>query len=236
MDLESTGPVVAVVVAAGAGLRLGGGTPKALREVAGRSLVRYSLDNLAKGGVDRAVVVIATGEQAAFETALADSPIPAGYVYGGTRRQDSVRAGLTAIAGDPAAAGCEYVLIHDAARALVPPSVVAAVIEALLDGSVGCVPAVPMVDSIRQISGGGVSQVVDRSMLRAVQTPQGFQRSVLADALAQAERDHLEVTDDATAVEALGHQITLVPGSREAMKVTEPIDLVLAEAIVRSRG
>lgn len=233
--MELTGPVVAVVVAAGAGLRLGGEQPKALREVAGRSLVRHSLDNLARGGVEQAVVVIAPGEQGAFETALADSPIPAGYVFGGARRQDSVRAGLAAIAGDPAAADCRYVLVHDAARALVPPTVVAAVIAALQAGAHGCVPVVAMVDSIRKVAESGVSEVIDRSVLRAVQTPQGFQRQVLIDALAQAAELGREVSDDATAVEALGHQIVLVPGSREAMKVTEPIDLVLAEAIARSR-
>jgi 2-C-methyl-D-erythritol 4-phosphate cytidylyltransferase len=236
MESESTGPVVAVVVAAGAGVRLGGDSPKALREVAGFALVRHSLNNLASGGVARAVVVIAPGEEGAFETALADSPIPAGYVFGGARRQDSVRAGLAAISGDPATSDCQFVLVHDAARALVPPKVVAAVIAALHNGAVGCVPAVPIVDSIRMVADTGLSQVVDRSMLRAVQTPQGFRRDVLVEALAQAEQLGLEVSDDATAVEALGHPITLVPGSREALKVTEPIDLVVAEAIARSRG
>lgn len=229
-------PVVAVVVAAGAGVRLGEGPPKALREVAGRSLVRHSLDGLAAGGVERAVVVIAPGEQAAFETALADSPIPAGYVFGGARRQDSVQAGLVAISGDPVLAACKYVLVHDAARAFVPPAVVARVIEALRAGAVGCVPAVPVVDSTRMVAQSGESVVVDRRSLRAVQTPQGFLREVLESALTQAAETGLEVSDDATAVEALGESVVLVEGSREAMKVTEPVDLVIAEAIARSRG
>ncbi len=234
--MDSTSLVVAVVVAAGAGVRLGEGPPKALRPVAGRSLVRHSLDGLARGGVGAAVVVIASGEEAAFETALADSPIPAGHVLGGRRRQDSVRAGLAAIAGDPTLASCEYVLVHDAARALVPAAVVARVIEALRSGATGCVPVVPVVDSIRSVNAEGESVVVDRTPLRAVQTPQGFRREILVAALDQAEESGLEVSDDATAVEAYGQKVVLVDGSREALKVTEPTDLVLAEAIARSRG
>lgn len=226
---------MAIVVAAGAGVRLGGELPKALREVAGRSLVRHSLDGLAGGGVTRAVVVIRAEERAAFETALADSPIPASYVYGGARRQDSVRAGLAAIAGDPKLSNCHYVLVHDAARALVPATVVARVIEALRDGAVGCVPAVPVTDSVRRVGDGGESEVVDRAPLRAVQTPQGFVREVLDDALAQASASGLEVSDDATALEAIGQRVVLVEGSRAALKVTEPIDLVLAEAIAKNR-
>ena len=233
--MDSTAPVVAVVVAAGAGVRLGQGPPKALREVAGRSLIRHSLDGLAAGGVDRAVVVIAHGEQAAFETALADSPIPAGYVFGGARRQDSVRAGLAAIAGDPQLAACEYVLVHDAARALVPGAVVARVIEALRAGALGCVPVTVVVDSIRKVDGAGGSVVVDRSPLRAVQTPQGFRREVLEAALKHVDDAGIEVSDDASALEAWGQQVVLVDGSREALKVTEPADLVLAEAIARSK-
>jgi 2-C-methyl-D-erythritol 4-phosphate cytidylyltransferase len=234
--MDSPQPVVAVIVAAGAGTRLGGGSPKALRDVGGRSLVRHSLDGLAGGGVTAAVVVIAAGEQAAFETALADAPIPAGYVYGGARRQDSVRAGLVAIAGDPKLAGCDFVLIHDAARALVPADVVARVIEALEDGAVGCVPAIPVVDSIRRVNEDGTSVVVDRTPLRAVQTPQGFRRTVLEAALDHADLIGLEVSDDATAIEAFGESVVLVDGSTEALKVTVPADLVLAEAIARSRG
>lgn len=232
--MNSTAPVVAIVVAAGAGVRLGAGQPKALREVAGRTLVRHSLDGLAAGGVNRAVVVIPDGERAAFETALADSPILAATVLGGARRQDSVRAGLAAIAGDPLLAECEYVLVHDAARAMVPGDMVARVIEALAQGAVGCVPVLPVTDSIRRLTADG-SEVVDRSPLRIVQTPQGFLRTVLAEALERAESNGLEVTDDASAVAALGHPVSLVDGDRAALKVTEPTDLVLVEAIARSR-
>lgn len=228
-------PVLAVVVAAGSGVRLGGATPKALREIAGRSLVRHSVDALAAGGVDRAVVVIPRGAEAAFETALADAPIPTSYVAGGSRRQDSVRAGLKAIVGDPGAAGCRYVLVHDAARPLVPPAVVGRVIAALVEGAGAVIPVVPVVDSIRSADASGGSQVVDRSVLRAVQTPQGFPIDVLDEALRRAEADGREVSDDATAAEAIGVPVVLVDGSADALKVTGPADLAFAEAILKGR-
>lgn len=228
-------PVVAVVVAAGAGVRLGGTTPKALRRLADEPLVSHSLRALAAGGVDRAVVAIARGTEAAFEAALADAPIPTAYVTGGERRQDSVRSGLRALAGDPEAAGCRFVLVHDAARPLVPPAVVTRVIDALAGGARAVVPVVPVVDSMRRVDASGASQVVDRSVLRAVQTPQGFPIDVLADALARAEDEHREVSDDATAVEGIGVPVVLVDGSPDALKITGPADLAIAEAILRGR-
>lgn len=227
-------PVVAIVVAAGSGSRLGGDTPKALRPLAGRPLVSHSLAALAAGGVDRAVLVVAAGLQPDYETVLADSPIPVGCVIGGAQRQDSVRAGLDAIAGDPELAGCRFVLVHDAARALVPADVVGRVIDALRQGAAGCIPVVPVVDTVRQLTAEG-SQTVDRSRLRAVQTPQGFRRDILERGHRVAAEQGRQVTDDAAVVEALGEEIALVDGSPEALKVTEPLDLIVAEAIARSR-
>lgn len=228
-------PVVAVVVAAGAGVRLGGSTPKALRLLADKPLVVHALEALAAGGVTHAVVVIAQGTEADFETALADAPIPAVYVSGGKRRQDSVRAGVSAIVGDPVTAVARFVLVHDAARPLVPGAVVARVVEALNAGAEAVVPAIPVVDSIRLVDASGASQVVDRTGLRAVQTPQGFRIDVLKRALDRAEADGREVSDDATAVEAIGVPVVLVEGSAAALKVTGPADLPVAEAILRGR-
>lgn len=227
-------PVVAIVVAAGSGSRLGGEGPKALRELGGRPLLSHSLDALAAGGVSRAIVVIAEGLLPDFETVLADSPIPAAVVTGGAERQDSVLAGLDAIIGDPELATAEFVLVHDAARALVPPEVVARVIAALEAGAVGCVPVVPVVDTVRRVTETG-SEVIDRTGLRAVQTPQGFVREVLHRGHREVREQGLRVTDDAAVVEALGEQVVLVEGSPEALKVTEPLDLLFADAVLRSR-
>lgn len=222
------------MVAAGSGSRLGGSTPKALRELGGRPLISHSLTALAEGGVDRAVAVVAAGLQEVFEAAVADAPIPTACVVGGDERQDSVQAGLRAIGGDPTLVSARFVLVHDAARALVPPSVVARVIAALREGAAGCVPVVPVVDSIRRRDGDD-SVVVDRSELVAVQTPQGFAREVLERGHRAVRERGLAVTDDAAAIEALGERVRMVEGSREALKVTEPFDLVLAEAILRTR-
>jgi 2-C-methyl-D-erythritol 4-phosphate cytidylyltransferase len=216
------------VVAAGSGSRLGHAVPKALVEVAGRPLVRWAVDALAAGGVTGIVVVAPEAQLAEFEALLADAPVPVAVVAGGAERQDSVRLGLEAIG--PA----EVVLVHDAARPLVPPKVVADVIDAVRAGARAVVPVLPVVDSVRRQTPDG-SRVVDRSELRAVQTPQGFEAGVLREAHRNAVECALAVTDDASACEALGEDITFVPGDRAAMKITEPFDLLVAEAIVETR-
>ncbi|WP_425308186.1 2-C-methyl-D-erythritol 4-phosphate cytidylyltransferase [Ammonicoccus fulvus] len=221
-------PVVALVAAAGSGSRLGGGLAKALRPLAGRALVARSVDQLAAGGVQRAIVIVPAGLQPEFEAALADVPIPCTLVVGGSERQHSVRLGLAAV-GD---AG--VVLVHDAARPMVPARVVADVISAVRAGHVAVVPALPVIDSIREVTGEG-SRVVDRAALRGVQTPQGFAYAELVAAHEHVLAAGLEVTDDAACCEAVGHPVHLVPGSRLAMKVTEPTDLVIAEALWAAR-
>lgn len=221
-------PVVALVAAAGSGSRLGGNVPKALRLLAGVPLVTHSVARLAAGGADRAVVIVADGLQDRFAEALADAPVPWTLVTGGSERQHSVRRGLAAI-DQSGPAG--IVLVHDAARPMVPPAVVAAVVAAVRAGHAAVVPVLPVVDSIRRLRSRG-NEVVDRGPLRAVQTPQGFAYATLVAAHDHVARAGLEVTDDAACCEAIGETIHLVPGSRLAMKVTEPTDLVVAEALL----
>jgi 2-C-methyl-D-erythritol 4-phosphate cytidylyltransferase len=148
-------------------------------------------------------------------------------VAGGPTRQASVRRGLAALSES-----VDVVLVHDAARCLAPPSLVAAVAAAVRDGAVAVVPGVPVADTIRSLDG----QRVDRSRLRAVQTPQGFARTVLerAHALAagSADDETLAATDDAGLVEALGEPVLVVPGAPEAFKITTPLDLLLAAAVL----
>ncbi|MDO5092558.1 MAG: 2-C-methyl-D-erythritol 4-phosphate cytidylyltransferase [Propionibacteriaceae bacterium] len=226
---SQTQPVVAVVVAAGSGSRLGANTPKALVGLGGEPLVRRSVEAMRAGGVTRVVVTIPDGYQALFETALAGLDY-ATCTLGGPQRQDSVRLGLEVLAEQyPPEA---IVLIHDAARPLVPPTVTAAVARAVAAGAAGAIPAVPVHDTIRVADGG----VVDRSTLRAVQTPQGFPLGLLHRSHREVSVRGLAVTDDAAVVEVLGHRIELVPGHRDAMKITEPPDLVLAEAILAERS
>ena len=222
-------PVAALVVAAGSGSRLGGDVPKALRTVGGVPLVARSVRRMAEGGCHEAVVVIASGLEEEFARALADAPIPVRLAVGGAERPDSVAAGLAVLGErEPVA---RIVLVHDAARALVPAEVVASVIEAVRRGAVAVVPVVPVVDSLRQLTHAG-SVVADRTLFRAVQTPQGFDRSVLVVAHEAVREFGVAVTDDAAACEFLGHEVVLVAGSRDSFKVTEPLDLALAEALV----
>lgn len=146
-------------------------------------------------------------------------------VEGGGTRQASVAAALAA-----APAHCEVVLVHDAARALAPPELADAVAAAVRAGHPAVVPVLPVVDTVRQLGEDGTaSSTIDRERLRLVQTPQGFARSVLAQAHA-ACADSL--TDDAGLVERLGLPVHTVPGHASALKVTRPFDLVVADAVL----
>ena len=223
-------PVVAVVVAAGSGSRLGGTVPKALVELDGVPLVRRALDALADGGVSAAVVTIPASLDDEFTRALTGAPIPVRCIPGGGTRQESVRLGLGALAAPDDA----VVLVHDAARALVPAAVVRAVADAVASGDDVVIPVVPVVDSIRRIV-DHASVVVDRSPLRAVQTPQGARLGQLRSAHEAIAREGVEVTDDAAACEHVGLRVTLVGGHRDSMKITEPVDLLLARAILAER-
>lgn len=227
MNLHSV-PVVTVVVAAGSGSRLGARLPKALVELDSVPLVRRAVDVLLAGGVSEVVVTHPVGHEEAFRLALAGTP--ARLVPGGASRQESVRLGLAGLLADDDA----VVLVHDAARALVPAEVVRGVADAVLGGADAAVPVLPVVDSIRRVDETG-SVVVDRAPLRAVQTPQGARLGVLREAHERVRRDGVEVTDDAAVCEYSGHRVTLVPGHRDAMKITEPVDLVLASALLAER-
>lgn len=227
-------PVVAVVVAAGSGVRLGAGAPKALREVGDRALVAHAVNALAVGGVTRVVVVTRPELADDFAHALADATVPWTTVPGGAERQDSVANGLAEVRRTEPSA--RWVLVHDAARPFVPASVVTSVIEALRSGASAVVPAIPVVDTIRVAEPSpGEPTVVDRSRLRAVQTPQGFDLTVLARAHDHVRSAGTVVTDDAMACEAIGASVVLVEGSRDGLKVTDPFDLDVAEAVWRRR-
>jgi 2-C-methyl-D-erythritol 4-phosphate cytidylyltransferase len=214
----------AIVAAAGRGERLGAGKAKALVVVGGHTLLEHAVAALREAGVD-VVVVTAPPEAVAEFAVLAPS---ARVVAGGETRQESVRLALAALPPE-----ADVVLVHDAARALVPVGVVTRVLAAIADGADAVVPVVPLADTVKEVGDAMVVvRTVDRSSLRAVQTPQGFRRDVL-------ERAHASgvtaATDDAALVEALGGVVTTVAGSAEALKVTTPFDLTVAEAILAKR-
>ncbi len=215
-----------LVPAAGVGVRLGPGLPKALRLLAGEPLLVHAVRGLREVAEVGAVVVAAPPAELDEVTALL-SAFDVVVVAGGAERGDSVRA---ALAGLPP--GTEFVLVHDAARCLTPAAVFSLVVAALRDGADAVVPVLPVSDTVKRVDGDQVVSTVPRSQLRVVQTPQGFRREVLEQAHAAAAGSH---TDDAGLVEALGGTVLTVAGHEEAFKVTGPLDLLLAEAVLRER-
>ena len=180
------------------------------------------------------VVVVAPADGVAEVRALLDSHgVPEAkdirIVPGGESRQESVRLGLAALPDE-----VDVVLVHDAARPLVPVEMVDAVAAAVRDGAPAVVPGLPLADTVKEIDPAtdAVVGTPERALLRAVQTPQGFDRATLVKAHATVTSD---VTDDAGMVERLGVQVLVVPGHEEAFKVTRPLDLVLAEAVLARR-
>ncbi|MFI1718574.1 2-C-methyl-D-erythritol 4-phosphate cytidylyltransferase [Streptomyces sp. NPDC053513] len=231
-----------VIPAAGRGVRLGPGAPKALRALNGTPMLIHAVRAMAASRAVSLVVVVAPSDGAAEVKNLLDAhalPERTDYlvVPGGDTRQESVHLGLQALPE-----GITTVLVHDAARPLVPVETVDAVIEAVRDGAVAVVPALPVADTVKEVEPaeqpGDPEQVVAtpvRARLRAVQTPQGFDHDTLVNAHATVALTGEGATDDAGMVEKLGAPVVVVPGHEEAFKVTRPLDLVLAEAVLARR-
>jgi 2-C-methyl-D-erythritol 4-phosphate cytidylyltransferase len=260
------GDVAVLVPAAGMGVRLGPGAPKALRLLRGEPLLVHAVRRVALAPSVGCIVVAAPADAVDDVTALLSSIVAGGtcvtaepslaasgessasgasggsggsgafresnagpgvrliVVAGGASRQASVAAALVAV---PAEFG--IVLVHDAARALTPPELVEAVADAVRGGHGAVIPVLAVVDTIKQVDDSGVVVgTVDRSVLRAVQTPQGFRRDVLTSAHAAAVDEH---TDDAGMAEKIGVPVHTVPGSEAAMKITRPFDLAIAELL-----
>ena len=225
---------VALIVAAGSGERLGAGRPKALVEVAGRPLVQWSIDALARvTQIERIVLALPAGV-----AAPADVSALAGVtaVEGGPVRSDSVRRALaTAGPGEPR----ETILVHDAARPLLTSRLAEAVIAALEADSEadGAIAAVPVTDTIKRADADRVVHgTLDRSVLWSVQTPQAFRRGALQHALDVSAEELARATDDASLIEQRGGKVIVVPASGDNLKVTTPLDLQLAELLLRARG
>lgn len=204
------------------GLRLGGGTPKALRELAGEPLLVHACRRIAQAPSVAMIVIAAPPAEVAAVRELVPG---ATVVPGGATRQQSVAAALAAVP-----ATVDIVLVHDAARALTPPDLVESVAAAVRSGLAAVVPALPVVDTVKRVDAAEcVLETVDRTPLRVIQTPQGFRRETLVLAHAQAVDEH---TDDAGMVERLGHKVHTIPGSDLALKITRPVDLLIAQALL----
>ncbi len=208
--------VVGIIPAAGSGERLGASGPKAFAICGGRSLIDWSLDVL-DAVCDRVVVAVPAGYE------------DAGRVLGGVSRSESVRLALAA------APEADIAVVHDAARPLITRELVRRCIEALA-GWDGVVAAAPVADTIKEADASGrVVRTLDRSALWAIQTPQVFRADVLRKALDVDDATLASATDDASLVEAAGGSVRVVEAPAENIKVTRPVDLALAEALLRAR-
>ena len=221
----------AIIVAAGNAERMHG-IDKVMAELCGEPVILHTLRAFQESDwIDEIVVV--TREQLIPEirAICRESGIEKllDIVPGGAERRDSVLAGLDRAAGSAAIAA-----IHDGARPLVSPEVIQAAVETAARTGAAA-PAVPLKDTVKVADRGVILATPDRSRLMAVQTPQVFDLDLVRGALYKAVQDQKAVTDDCSAVEQLGMKVHLTAGSEENLKITTPLDLLLAEAILRGR-
>ncbi|MEG2715204.1 MAG: 2-C-methyl-D-erythritol 4-phosphate cytidylyltransferase [Glutamicibacter sp.] len=220
-----------ILVAAGMGTRLGAGLPKAMVQVAGKSLAEHAVDRALGIPQITEIIVVTPPQDERLAAAMAQYGDKVRTVPGGASRAASVRAGLAV-----ASSAATNILVHDAARAFAPAKLHEQVLGALADEQCNAViPALNVTDTICvvELDAAGEHEIIKetpaRSILRAVQTPQGFDAQLLRDAHAQldgcTEAELEQVTDDASIVRAFGAEVHVVPGSQQAMKVTYPGDL-----------
>lgn len=217
--------VAAIVVAAGSGRRVGASTNKVLLPLAGRPILRRSVEAIAADArVGSIRVVIRPEDEAHVRAALAGVACrDLVVVHGGKERADSVRCGLDAI--DPDA---HLVLVHDAARPLLSPRVLTAVIDAALEHG-AAIPAVPVADTLKRVRTAIVLETVDRAELAAAQTPQAATPQLLRKAYANWQNADVPPTDEAQLLERAGVRVAVVPGDPRNLKITTAADLALAE-------
>ena len=226
--------VNAVIVAAGKGRRMRHDRPKQFLPLAGRPLLLRTLDRFARVDVIRRVVVVTSAADRAECRALldADGPrtTPAVVVEGGARRQDSVRCGLAALD-----AACDIVVIHDAARPFVNVETIAHSIRTAAETGAALV-ATPARDTLKRVGPDAtVSATLSRQDVWLAQTPQTFQVDLIREAHRRAQEQGVTETDDAGLVERLGRPVRIVPGDALNFKITTRDDLILAEALLRTR-
>ena len=217
MSTAATGRVAAIIPAAGSGVRLGADVPKAFLALGGLSLLTRSA--LAMSAVADVLII------AAPEDALAEASAQLAQVYaeihivaGGEHRQESVANALRMVPED-----VSIVLVHDAARPLVPIEVTQNVVAAIRNGAKAVIPVLSLVDTIKRVNNQGIAiETVDRNQLRRVQTPQGFDRATLVLAYQNPE---VVATDDAGLMDALGIPVLTVAGDERSLKITTMADV-----------
>ena len=216
----------AIVLAAGAGRRLGTPDPKAFVTIGGRPLLAVAAAAAAASPAVVSVVVTApSGLEDRAADCLARLSKPFEVVTGGNTRQASVRAALGVLSDD-----IEIVAVHDAARPFAPPDLFSAVIDAVAGGAAGAIPAIPVSDTVKRVHEGVVVKTLDRRELVLAQTPQAFRLDLLRQVHVDAISAGVVATDDASLIELAGHTVRVLPGDPQNFKITTLMDLATAEA------
>ena len=215
--------IAAILVAAGTGSRFGAETPKQFLNLVGKPVIRHAAEALAA----QVSLLQPVGNAGAIEAALSGIANCLPTIAGGATRQDSVGAGMEALV--PHAP--DIVLVHDAARPIIPPGTIPALLAALRQ-SPGAIPAAPVADTLKRVVRGVITETVPRSGLFRAQTPQAFRFAAL---LAAYRSGLKETTDDASLLEAAGQTVAVVAGSEDNIKLTYPEDLVRLERIMAGR-
>jgi len=223
----------ALVPCAGVGSRAGAGGPKQYREVAGRAVVAHTLAALKAVPRIEGTLVVLSPEDDAFERHCPEHSAEWVVRCGGATRAETVANGLAELQQAHGVQPHDWVLVHDAARCLLQPGWVERLIDACRDDEVGGLLALPLADTLKREAEGRVGATVPRAGMWAAQTPQMFRLGLLLPALAHAGTD-TTITDEASAIEALGHAPKLVPGDYQNIKVTWPEDFALAERLMKA--
>jgi 2-C-methyl-D-erythritol 4-phosphate cytidylyltransferase/2-C-methyl-D-erythritol 2,4-cyclodiphosphate synthase len=208
--------IAAIIAAAGSGERFGADIPKALIQLGDRTLIEHAVSSISSVA-DQIIVTAPAGYEKQIQALVGDGIT---VVTGGATRSESVRIGLSKVSGD-----AEYVLIHDAARALASPALAQSIVAALKSGDVAVIPGLAQTDTVKVVSADGlVTATADRTSMRKIQTPQGFTYAVINQAHAASG----EATDDAALVESLGKPVRVIAGEERALKITTASDLATA--------
>lgn len=224
----------ALIPCAGNGSRSGAPMPKQYCTVAGRELLYFTLAAFDACEELAQTLVVISPDDAHFDAGRFDPLRFAVRRCGGASRQASVRNGLDALA-ELGATDDDWVLVHDAARPGITPELIRSLISALSNDDVGGIMALPVADTLKRVDaeqGDRIARTESRNGLWQAQTPQMFRIGMLREAIARAEHDGHDLTDEASAIEWLGHAPRLVQGSLRNFKVTYPEDFALAEAIL----
>ena len=210
----------AIIAAAGSGERFGATLPKALITLGNRTLIEHAVAALTPIAQEIVICAPAGYEKQIQELVGNDITV----VVGGATRSDSVRAGIAALSGN-----AKFVLVHDAARALASTDLARNVLAALVKGEVAVIPGLELIDTVKSVDGNGhVTSTPDRTTMRRVQTPQGFD----LDVLKKAHATGADATDDGALVEAIGHKVLIIKGEERALKITTPTDLASAMSML----